>query len=244
MTVRRPFFGPIRTLIVSAALWLPLAFVVWFYFKQLFAFPVFLGAEAVMKAWMPDVVKEAEAGFFANDAVTGKEPAGQVLGSYHHRFTINAPVNAERIPGTDVIPKRGVIEMVADINPLIYGYSVPLLAGLIFVTPLTRRRKLLQCAIGFVVLLPQQIYGVCADLVQKLVFLGTPETAAVILDQGLSKTAIALAYQFGYLMLPPILPIVLWVLMNRTFVERLVVADASGEVWIDEDEPSATGDKT
>ena len=47
----RPFFGPIRTLIFAAALWLPLSFVVWFYFKQLFAFPVYLGAEAVMKTW-------------------------------------------------------------------------------------------------------------------------------------------------------------------------------------------------
>lgn len=233
MSSNRPFFGPIRTLIFAAALWLPLSFVVWFYFKQLFALPVYLGAETVMKAWMPEIVTKVEAGYFAQEAVTGREPGAVLLGSYQHRFTIDAPVPSN-VPG--MIDTSGkTMEVVVDINPLIYGYSVPLLIGLILVTPLSSRQRLLQIGIGLMILIPQQIYGVCVDLLQKLVFLGTPETAAVILSQGLSKNVIALAYQFGYLMLPPVVPIMTWVIMNRAFVEKLVKADAAGEVWIDED---------
>ena len=233
MSSNRPFFGPIRTLIFAAALWLPLSFVVWFYFKQLFALPVYLGAETVMKAWMPEIVTKVEAGYFAQEAVTGREPGAVLLGSYQHRFTIDAPVPSN-VPG--MIDTSGkTMEGVVDINPLIYGYSVPLLIGLILVTPLSSRQRLLQIGIGLMILIPQQIYGVCVDLLQKLVFLGTPETAAVILSQGLSKNVIALAYQFGYLMLPPVVPIMTWVIMNRAFVEKLVKADAAGEVWIDED---------
>jgi hypothetical protein len=236
MSSNRPFFGPIRTLIFAAALWLPLSFVVWFYFKQLFAFPVYLGAETVMKTWMPEIVTKVEAGYFAQEAVTGREPGAVLLGSYQHRFTINAPVPTDMPGMIDTAGKK--MEVVVDINPLIYGYSVPLLIGLILVTPLTTRQRLLQIGLGLLILLPQQVYGVCVDLLQKLVFLGTPETAAVILSQGISKNMIALAYQFGYLMLPPVVPIMAWVLMNRDFVEKLVKADAAGEVWIDEDAPN------
>ena len=233
MPSNRPFFGPIRTLIFAAALWLPLSFVVWFYFKQLFAFPVYLGAETVMKAWMPEIVTTVEAGYFAQENINAREPGTVTLGSYKHRFTIDAPVPTN-VPGmVDLAGKK--MEVVVDINPLIYGYSVPLLIGLILVTPLTTRQRAWQIGLGLLILLPQQVYGVCVDLLQKLVFVGTPETAAVILSQGYSKNVIALAYQFGYLMLPPVVPIMTWVIMNRAFVEKLVKADAAGEVWVDED---------
>lgn len=236
MSSNRPFFGPIRTLIFAAALWLPLSFVVWFYFKQLFAFPVYLGAEAVMKAWMPEIITEVEAGYFAQENIDAREPGAVTLGSYKHRFTIDAPVPGN-VPGmVDLAGKK--MEVVVDINPLIYGYSVPLLIGLILVTPLTTRQRAWQIGLGLLILLPQQVYGVCVDLLQKLVFVGTAETAAVILSQGYSKNVIALAYQFGYLMLPPVVPIMTWVIMNRAFVEKLVKADAAGEVWVDEDAPT------
>jgi hypothetical protein len=236
MSSNRPFFGPIRTLIFAAALWLPLSFVVWFYFKQLFALPVYLGAETVMKAWMPEIVTKVEAGYFAQENITSREPGAVTLGTYKHRFTINAPVPTD-VPGmVDLAGKK--MEVVVDINPLIYGYSVPLLIGLILVTPLSTRQRAWQIGLGLLILLPQQVYGVCVDLLQKLVFLGTPETAAVILSQGYSKNVIALAYQFGYLMLPPVVPIMTWVIMNRAFVEKLVKADAAGEVWVDEDAPT------
>lgn len=239
MSSNRPFFGPIRTLIFAAALWLPLSFVVWFYFKQLFALPVYLGAEAVMKTWMPEIVTKVEADYFAQEAVTGREPGAVVLGSYQHRFTINAPVPTNIAGVTDTRGKT--MEVVVDINPLIYGYSVPLLIGLILVTPLTNRQRAWQIGLGLLILVPQQVYGVCVDLLQKLVFLGTPETAAVILSQGLSKNVIALAYQFGYLMLPPVVPVMAWVIMNRAFVEKLVMTDAANEVWVDEDAPNKDG---
>jgi len=198
--------------------------------------PVYLGAETVMKTWMPEIVTQVEAGYFAQEAVSGREPGAVLLGSYQHRFTINAPVPTN-VPGMGDSAGK-TMEVVVDINPLIYGYSVPLLIGLILVTPLTTRQRAWQIGLGLLILLPQQVYGVCVDLLQKLVFLGTPETAAVILSQGLSKNVIALAYQFGYLMLPPVVPIMVWVLMNRAFVEKLVVTDAAGEVWIDEDTPN------
>lgn len=221
--MQKPLFGPIRTLILAAALWLPLTFVVWFFWKALFAYPVYLGSKAVFAVSLPEVVTKVEQGYFADETITGKEPAGQVLGTYQHRFTIDVPVAPEL--GQLADPGKRV-ELVVDINPLIYGYSLPLLAGLILVTPLRKRDKLLQFLVGYLVLLPQQVYGVSVDLLQKLVFLGTPESAALVLSYGISKDVLALAYQFGYLLLPPVLPILTWLAMNRRFVEKLVLTDA------------------
>jgi hypothetical protein len=37
-----------------------------------------------------------------------------------------------------------------------------------------------------------------------------------------APSAIALAYQFGYLILPAVVPVVLWIALNRAFIEQLV----------------------
>ena len=39
---------------------------------------------------------------------------------------------------------------------------------------------------------------------------------------GVSPDAVALAYQFGFLILPAVLPAALWIGLNRAFIERLV----------------------
>jgi hypothetical protein len=41
------------------------------------------------------------------------------------------------------------------------------------------------------------------------------------MDAGLSNFAIALFYQVGYLILPPLTPILIWVFLNRPYIEQL-----------------------
>ena len=54
---------------------------------------------------------------------------------------------------------------------------------------------------------------------------------------GLSLDVIALASQFGYLVLPAVVPVALWILMNRRFLEALV--GWSGEPEGGSDGPTA-----
>jgi hypothetical protein len=49
---------------------------------------------------------------------------------------------------------------------------------------------------------------------------------------GVSLEAIALSYQFGYLILPALVPAVLWIVCNRPFIESLIcpaVGEPRGE---------------
>jgi hypothetical protein len=39
---------------------------------------------------------------------------------------------------------------------------------------------------------------------------------------GIDPNTIALAYQFGYLILPAVVPVALWISLNRAFIESLV----------------------
>jgi hypothetical protein len=40
-------------------------------------------------------------------------------------------------------------------------------------------------------------------------------------SHGLSIDAVGVIYQFGYLILPSVAPIVVWILLNRRFIEAL-----------------------
>jgi hypothetical protein len=46
------------------------------------------------------------------------------------------------------------------------------------------------------------------------------DASQVVLDAGISNELIALCYQLGVLILPPLVPIVLWVLANWTLIEQ------------------------
>ena len=48
-------FGPLKSLLFLAVLWLPLSFFVWFYFAQLFVMPVAGLANWALEGWLPAV---------------------------------------------------------------------------------------------------------------------------------------------------------------------------------------------
>jgi hypothetical protein len=47
-----------------------------------------------------------------------------------------------------------------------------------------------------------------------------PDAHQVIIDAGISDELIALCYQLGVLIFPPLVPVVLWVLANWALIEQ------------------------
>ncbi len=117
----------------------------------------------------------------------------------------------------------GVLE--PTLNPMIYAYSLPLFSGLAMATPLTARRRLLELAIAFIVIWIAQAFGIVAESLKFVAVEAGAAGAAATAHAGLSPDAIALAYQFGYLILPAVVPAALWIGLNRVFIERLVRRD-------------------
>ncbi len=192
-------FGPLKTLLFLAVLWLPLSFFVWFYFAQLFVFPISSMAMSVLQAWVPIVFTEVE-------------QAGRLL-----TFVTTLPVMQDGRAGVALI----------EVDPMIYGYSIPVLVGLVMATPLRGRQRIWQIALGGFLLTLVQTFGTVFDVLKNVGLRMGEVGAKAIADAGISMDLIAFCYQFGYLVLPAIAPVILWVAFNQAFIRSLVTIEGS-----------------
>jgi len=209
-----PAPSPIREFALKAVLWLPLAFVIWFWLAPLWVWPAMLLAKQVLLGlW----------GGLFNDISLGGEilnAGGRVVGRAGHLVQLATSVMVRVPAGPDGPGGIGVLE--PTVNPMVYAYSLPLFVGLAMATPLSGRRRALQLLIALVVIWTSQALGIVAESLKTLAFDAGPEGAAAIAGAGLSAPVIALAYQFSFLIVPAVVPAVLWIGLNRDFIERLV----------------------
>lgn len=198
---------------LGALLWLPLAFFVWFWFAGPLVWPVIQLAKLVLLHGWPALFTAVSQGADLLDA------QGRVLGhpGYLMQISSGVLVNAAA-PGAPA--QFGFLEPV--VNPMIYGYALPLFAGLVLATPLSRTRRLAQICGGAVLIWLAQTFGVVAESLKSVSLDAGPAGIEALQRAGLHPEAIALSYQFGYLILPALLPAVLWIVCNRPFIESLV----------------------
>lgn len=210
----------LKAFLLQAVLWLPLAFFLWFVLRTVAVYPVVRMVAAVLTGWLPDIFSGASQNFHTVDVDTWLPAPGQF----------------------DAEGRQGLITLTS--NALQYAYGVPVLIGLVMATPMTWARTFMQLAIGCAVLIPMQAFGVTTELLKIVAFETGPDGAAALAANGVSPTALALAYQFGYLILPALTPIVLWILMNRPFIEALrlppEVAEPLPVARVDVDVPPET----
>ena len=214
--------SPLRSFVLQAALWLPAMFFLWFTLSSPVVYPVIRLAGALLQAWMPELF-------------------GSLVQDYYHAvFAYNADVSG--VPG---LPATRLVVEEQRHNVLLYCYGLPLLYGLVMATPLNWRRTFLQLGIGLAALTLVETFGLVTELLKTMALGIAPAITRALQDgfpqvavqagavaqahmqaslsaHGLSPTAIALAAQFGYLVLPAVAPVALWILMNRRFLETLV----------------------
>lgn len=206
--------SPIREFALKALLWLPLCFVLWFALAPVWVQPaVAIAREVLLGVW---------GGLFT--AVTqGAEildAGGKVIGHAGYLVQLTTAVAVTVPAGPNGPGGVGVLE--PTINPMIYGYSLPLFGGLAMATPLTVRRRLVQVLVAFLAIWIAQACGVVAESLKVVAFDSGAEGATAAARAGLVPNVVAFAYQFGYLILPAVVPIALWIGLNRAFIERLV----------------------
>ncbi|NBB92993.1 MAG: hypothetical protein GVY32_07495 [Gammaproteobacteria bacterium] len=188
--------GPVKEMFLLAALYLPLGFFLWFFMASGLMFPTSRLVEWLLTGLFPDLFERVVQ-----------------LG---YRFEIQTGV---------VMPQRvegRVAALNLDINPMIYAWGMALLFGLIMATPLRLSQRLIQLVASLAIVTLVTTWGVFWEVWRDLAFLFGPQAASAVQTAGLSPTAIALCYQLGYLVLPGVVPIAAWILMNRPFIERLV----------------------
>jgi hypothetical protein len=206
--------SPIREFGLKAVLWLPLAFVVWFWFAPLWVWPAMLLAKQVLLGHWGALFESVRlGGEVVDDAGRVVARAGYLV-SLGTRVMVTVPAGPAGPGGV------GVLE--PTLNPMVYAYSLPLFAGLAMATPLAPRRRALQITLALAVICLCQAFGIVAESLKFIAIEAGAEGAAATAKAGLAPSAIALAYQFGYLILPAVVPAALWIGLNRSFIERLV----------------------
>jgi hypothetical protein len=213
-------FGPVRTIILAATLYLPMALFVWFLFAQAVVQPVLYLAKFILTTWMPDVF------------------VGVQTNKYVFEWITTLPVDAATIAAAG----GKAVGATVDTNPMIYGYGLPILAGLVLATPLTTKNRLKQIAIAAVVVWLVQTNGVVWEAIKHVGLEGGPTGFSLITGHGVTPNMLAFLYQLAYLILTPLTPILLWIVMNRNFIEQLLQVESLDE--IDDDTDQKNKEKT
>lgn len=183
----------IKLFLLAALLWLPLAFIGWAVLAPFLGYvPAKLAGAILTHAWP---------GLFS-----GTEYHGPGL-------TIVTAL---------VVPQAGRLgQLLFDVDPMMYGYGLPLFVALAMATPLSAGQRIAQSLLAMLVVWLVQVAGLVCAALRLVVFEAGNLGAAATRAAGLSPDVVAFGYQFTYLVLPAVLPAVLWILLNRRFIEPL-----------------------
>ena len=185
-------------LLILASMWMLFGFMLWFYLSAFHGAPARVAADAILQQ------------------VLGSD-FNRIIVDPNQRFLFQVETN---IPFTF---RDGTTEALGFVvNPLVYTYGLPLLFGLVMGSNVSWLRKLIVMLIGYATITVVQIWGVVWVSLKMLAFNFGAQAHEVVAAHGVSDGAIALGYQLGTLILPPLAPIFVWVLSNRALVEQFV----------------------
>jgi hypothetical protein len=181
----------LKQFFLLAFLWIPLGFFIWVYLSSFLFLPVGWATDAILLKGFPSLFKDF-----------------QQIGN-HFQIVLN------------VLPPEGKSKVFIEPTPLLYSYGLALFFGLVMATPMATKKRALQLFVGFWLLVPVQVFGVVFEALKNIGFNMGVQGQTMLAETGLPATLVALCYQLGYLLLPSLVPVVIWVAMNRPFFALL-----------------------
>jgi hypothetical protein len=192
--------NPLYSFLLKAALWLPVGVGLWYWKAEWFN-----GSAVMVSGWIMKL--------FFSSWVESVEWSQRIL-------SVATTLKFGISPGMP----EGEYALMLEVNPLTYGFGLPLFVALFLAgSEAINWRKLV---LGALLLIPFQAWGICFDLLKQVAVTAGP----VISEQtGFSPwkiEGIALGYQLGALILPALAPIGLWLAFNSSFIPMLVLEGA------------------
>ena len=175
-------------------------FAAWYYMAVLMTMPVNWLSGMVMTWLFPEWI----------DVITQQGHAVEVV-------TLFTP-SAQNVD----VPEGLVGHVAFDINVLKYSYGIPLFTALILATPGEESTKWTNWIIGLIILYLAQTWGVCFEILKTISLSLGPDIAAQTQTSTFQKELIALGYQLGYLILPAVTPLAMWIGFSQEFISTLV----------------------
>lgn len=183
-------------LLILAFLWMIFGFMLWYYLSAFHGAPVRILADKILSTVLgPE---------FWNIV---PNPDRHYLLQVQTRIPFRFPDGSEESLGFIV-------------NPLIYGYGLPLLFGLVMASGVSFLRKMAVLLAGYLAIMLVQVWGVVWQTLKMMSFNFGAASHQVVIDAGISDSVVALCYQLGVLIFPPLVPIILWVLANWALIEQ------------------------
>jgi hypothetical protein len=186
--------GSLPRFVLRVIAWLPLTFAVWYLAAPLLVWPVALLAELFTRS--------------SFDWVNSVEQMGPL---------ITFVTSLKPAEGANPAGVKAVVSV--ESNVLLFSFGLPMLAALILAAREPHRVRMLL--IGFAVLLPFQTFSVVADFLKNVAILAPPAVSSQTGINAFQREIIAFCYQFGTLIMPTVVPAIVWVLMHRRFLEDL-----------------------
>jgi hypothetical protein len=112
--------------------------------------------------------------------------------------------------------------LVPEVSPLLYTYGLAFFLALM----LAARAGWWSILAGTALLLPFQAWGIAFDFLAQVGIKLGPAVSAQAGLGGWRIEAIAIGYQIGTLILPSLVPVVLWAAFNRGFISGLMRSPA------------------
>ena len=184
-------------LLLLSALWMLFGFMLWYYLAALHVVPVRFASDVLL-------------GTVLGDAFS------QVAPHPEQHFLLQVETQVPFIFPDGTREALGFI-----VNPLIYGYGLPVLFGLTMASNATLVRKGVVLLAGWLGVMGVQTWGVFWESLKLMAFNFGGAAREAVLATGIPENAIALCYQLGVLILPPLVPVIIWVLGHWALVEAL-----------------------
>ena len=179
-------------LIIRVFAWLPVTFAVWYVTAPILLWPAAFLAELIGRMTWSDIIR-------------GVEQARAEL-----TFATTLKAGSAGAHGGEII---------VGVDLLLYSFGLPLYAALVLAAkePDWPRRLFA----GYAVLMPFVAWGALADFLKSVAITMGPQIASQTGFVAWQREAIAFSYQFGALILPTVVPLVVWVVTHRPLLERL-----------------------
>lgn len=118
--------------------------------------------------------------------------------------------------GDLTVPAGRFVDMMLTARPMVYGYGIPLFATLLIAFS-KNKATFLKTTLCFLLLFVSVCFGTTMEFL-KIVFLSLDSsiTQDLVTSQW-QLESIALGYQVGTLILPAVLPISLWLVLNESY---------------------------
>jgi len=193
--------NPVSRFFWHIIIWLPLCFAAWYYMAILMTVPVNWLSGFIMPGLFPDWIESIVQQGHSIEVITQFSPAAEA---------------------NVAVPAGQTAQLSFDINVLKYSYGIPLYTALILASPGGEETKLTRWIIGMAILYLTQAWGVCFEILLIIFYKLGADVTQQLGIAGLQGEMVALGYQLGYLILPGVTPLMLWIGFHREFLSQLV----------------------